>query len=84
MHSNGREQTPFRQFNSPIYEYECSQWQSKARNRTQQHTDSTKLSVTGWDRTYKALVSTLLSQRINPTMQARYKVKKMKSDRKES
>ena len=38
----------------------------------QQHTDSTKLSVPGWDRTYNALVSILLSQRIIHTMPARY------------
>ena len=31
----------------------------------QQHTDSTKLFVPDWDRTYNALVSTLLSQRIS-------------------
>ena len=41
---------------------------TKLNNRTQQHTDSTKLPVPGWDRTYKynVLVSILLSQRIIP------------------
>ena len=29
-------------------------------------THSTKMSVPGWDRTYNALVSTLLSRRISP------------------
>ena len=52
--------------NSPMYEYEYS-WQ--CRSRTQQHTDSTKRSVPGWERTYNALVSTLLSQRISPPRQ---------------
>ena len=33
------------------------------------HTDSTKLSVPGWDQTYNALVSTLLSQRISSLCQ---------------
>ena len=32
---------------------------SEARSQTQQHTDSTKRSVPGWERTYNALVSTL-------------------------
>ena len=31
-------------------------------SHTQQHTDSTKLPVPGWERTYNALVSTPLSQ----------------------
>ena len=42
---------------------------AEARNRTQQHTDSTRLSVPGWERTYNALVSTLLSQHIKPLCQ---------------
>ena len=41
----------------------------EARNRTQQHTDSTKLAVLGWDRTYNALISILLSQRISQLCQ---------------
>ena len=42
---------------------------SEARNPTQKHTDGTKLSVPGWDRTYNALVSTPLSQCIDPPCQ---------------
>ena len=38
-------------------------------DRTQQHTDRTKLSVTGWHRTYNALVSILLSQCVSPLCQ---------------
>ena len=41
----------------------------EARNSTRQLTDSTKLSVPGWDRTYNVLVSILLSQRISPLCQ---------------
>ena len=35
------------------YSAEYSWLHSEARNRTQQHTDSTKRSVPGWKRTYK-------------------------------
>ena len=42
-------------------------------NNSQQHTDNTKLSVTDWDRTYIALVSILLSQRIGPPCQPGFK-----------
>ena len=35
----------------------------------QQHTESTKLSVPGWERTYNALVRKLLIQFINPLCQ---------------
>ena len=38
---------------------------SEDRNHTQQHTDSTKLTVPGWDRTNNALVSIVLSERIS-------------------
>ena len=37
--------------------------------KIQQHTDSTKKSVPGWERTYNALVSTPLSQHSNPLCQ---------------
>ena len=57
--------TLYRQL-TPPYEYECFWYCSEARNRTQQHTDSTKVFVPGWDRTFNALVSTLLSQCIIP------------------
>ena len=38
-------------------------------SHAQQHTDSTKLTVPGWDWTYNALVSILLSQHSNPLCQ---------------
>ena len=58
----------FRQL-TPPYEYECFWKSSEGKNRTLQHTDSTKLSVPGWDRSNNALVSILLSQRIIPPWQ---------------
>ena len=39
------------------------------KSHTQQHTDSTKKSVPGWERTYNALVSTPLSQHSNTLCQ---------------
>ena len=36
---------------------------------TQQHSDSTKRSIPGWERTYNALVSILLSQHSSPLCQ---------------
>ena len=58
--------------NSPMYEYihEYSWKHSEARSHTQQHTDSTKKSAPGWERTYDALVSILLSQLTNPLCQS--------------
>ena len=38
-------------------------------NRSQQHRESTKLAVPGWDRTYNALDWILLSPRISPPCQ---------------
>ena len=52
--------------------YECSWSLSEARNCTHQHTDSTKISVPGWDWTYNALGSILLSQRIIIILSAHY------------
>ena len=50
--------------NSPMYDTHMSTSGNTAKpwTHTQQHTDSTKLSVPGWERTYNALVSTPLSQ----------------------
>ena len=50
-----------------IHEYSWKH--SEAKSHTQQHTDSTKRSVPGWERTYNALVSTPLSQRISTLCQ---------------
>ena len=44
--------------------YTSTPGNTENRNRTHQHTDSTKLSVPCWDRTYNALVSILLNQLI--------------------
>ena len=44
-------------------------------NQTQQHTDSIKRSVSVWERTNNALVSTPLSQHSIPTMPASHKFK---------
>ena len=52
--------------NSPMYNTYMSTPGNTAKPRaTQQHTDSTKKSVPGWERTYNALVSTPLSQHSN-------------------
>ena len=48
--------------------------QRSYRSQTQQHTDSTKRSVPGWERTYNALVSTLCVSTL-PTMPARHKIR---------
>ena len=42
---------------------------SEAKSHAQQHTDSTKKSVPGWEQTYNALVSTPLSQHSYPLCQ---------------
>ena len=56
--------------NSPINDtYMSTPGNREAKSHTQQHTDSTKLSVPGWERTYNALVSTPLSQHPNPLCQ---------------
>ena len=51
--------------NSPMYDTYISTPGNTAKlgsSHTQQHTDSTKRSVPGWERTFNALVSTPLSQ----------------------
>ena len=55
--------------NSSRTKYDCSWYRIKAMNCTQQHKDSTKLSVPGCNRTYNALVSILLSRLIIPLCQ---------------
>ena len=53
--------------NSPIPIWVLRQ-RSEDKNHKEQHTDSTKFRVPGWDPTYNALVSTLLSS--HPASQA--------------
>ena len=48
---------------------------TEGRNRTEQHTDSTKLSISGRDQTYNALVSITTESVHYPSMPARHKNK---------
>ena len=68
--------TLFRQLTPPrmIHTRVLLVTQRSYRSQTQQHTDSTKRSVPGWERTYNALVSTLCVSTL-PTMPARHKIR---------